>query len=65
MQNEEISFSSFIILHSSLQLMRRLGQIVVDRLLLGLIAVEAEEDHVIVDACLQMHGALPDLVDVS
>src|SRR5690349_18935353 len=44
--------------------MRRLGQIVMNCLLLRLAAVEAEEDHVVVDPCLKMHGSAPDAVDV-
>ena len=34
-----------------------------DFLLLGLFAVEAEEHHVVVDAGLQVDGALPDFLD--
>src|SRR6266850_494852 len=45
-------------------LMRRLRQVVVDGLLLGLIAGEGEEDHVVVDLGLEMHGAVPEFVDV-
>ena len=44
--------------------MRRLRQVVVDRLLLGLVAGVGEEDHVVVDPRLQVHRPLPDLVDV-
>lgn len=44
--------------------MRRLGQIIVNGLLLRLIAGEAEEDHVIVDARLEMDRTLPDLVNI-
>lgn len=44
--------------------MRRLGQIIMNGLLLGLISRKAEQDHVIIDARLQMHGPLPDPVNV-
>ena len=35
-----------------------------NRLLLRLIAGEAEQDHVVIDLRLQMHRPLPDFVDV-
>ena len=44
--------------------MRRLRQIIMNRLLLRLVPVVREQDHLVVDLRLQMHGAAPDLVDV-
>ena len=44
--------------------MRRLGQIIVNGLLLGLVACKAEEDHVIIDARLQVDRPLPDPVNI-
>jgi hypothetical protein len=49
---------------SSPHLMRRLWEIIVDRLLLGLISRVAEQRHVVVDLGLQVHRALPDFVDI-
>ena len=36
-----------------------------DGLLLGLVAGEGEENHVVVDAGLEVDGALPDFVEVA
>ena len=44
--------------------MRRFGYVIMNRLLLGLIPGEAEQDHVLIDPCLQMHRTLPDFVQV-
>ena len=44
--------------------MRRLRQVIMNGLLLRLIPRVAEQDHVVIDPRLQVHGPLPDLVDV-
>jgi len=46
------------------ELMRPAGQVVVDGLLLGLITGEAEKDHVVVDFGLEVHGAVPEFVEI-
>ena len=47
----------------ALQLVGGFGEVFVDFLLLGLFAVEGEEDHVVVDLGLEVDGAVPEGVE--